>query len=64
MAINGIRCRLRERGAQERPGNHVTWIVDAGVDTRIRYERSQPPQWHSRGRKHSGNTGSEGKSGR
>ena len=46
--VQCVRRRLRERTAEKRPGDNVPWIMDAGVDTRIRDERSESAQRKSR----------------
>ena len=43
FTIQGVRGCLREHGAEERSGNHITWIVDAGVNTRIPDKRGKAP---------------------
>jgi hypothetical protein len=62
--IQGIRCCLRKRRPEERSCNDIPWIVDAGVNTRIRDERSEPPQWQPRDRQDTRHAGSEGERGR
>ena len=64
FTIQGVRGRLRKRGAKERSGNHITWIMDAGVNTRISDKRGKAAQWDPRDWQHSCDTGSEGESGR
>ncbi len=46
--FQGVRARLRHRGPDHCPRDHVARIVDAGVDPRVGHQRGQHPKGKAR----------------